>query len=169
MAASATFALKAGVWFRRGRLSMVSPDSQATACPPSGRNSTYRPVQISETSSLRGTQISDRRVAALRIIEAFDVVEHVSLGLVACVIGLARCALGLQRGEEALHRGIVPHVARAAHRTDDTVICHQLLELLTGVLAAAIGVMQQRIELTSSPDGHDQSIGDELCRRRSAH
>jgi len=30
---------------------MVSPDSQAIACPPSGRNSTYRPVQISETSS----------------------------------------------------------------------------------------------------------------------
>ena len=25
---------------------MVSPDSQAPACPPSGRNSTYRPVQI---------------------------------------------------------------------------------------------------------------------------
>src|SRR6516164_5783607 len=51
MAASATFALKAGVWFRRGRLIMVSPDSQATACPPSGRNSTYRPVQISGASS----------------------------------------------------------------------------------------------------------------------
>src|SRR6266568_3801846 len=29
MAASATFALKAGVWFRRGRLVMVSPDSLA--------------------------------------------------------------------------------------------------------------------------------------------
>src|SRR6516164_1268621 len=51
MAASATFALKAGVCFRRGRLIMVSPDSQATACPPSGRNSTYRPVQISGASS----------------------------------------------------------------------------------------------------------------------
>src|SRR5438093_6335266 len=51
MAASATFALKAGVWFRRGRLVIVSPDSRATACPLSGRNSTYRPVQISETSS----------------------------------------------------------------------------------------------------------------------
>src|SRR5438034_6977319 len=45
------FALKAGVWFRRGRLVMVSPDSLGTACPLSGRNSTYRPVQISETSS----------------------------------------------------------------------------------------------------------------------
>src|SRR5271170_2109194 len=51
MAASATLALKAGVWFRRGRLLMVSPDSRATACPPSGRNSTYRPVQISGTGS----------------------------------------------------------------------------------------------------------------------
>src|ERR1019366_7960800 len=51
MAASATFALKAGVWFRRGRLLMVSPDSRGTACPPSGRNSTYRPVQISGTGS----------------------------------------------------------------------------------------------------------------------
>src|ERR1700730_10585714 len=51
MAASATFALKAGVWFRRGRLLMVSPDSAGTACPLSGRNSTYRPVQISRTSS----------------------------------------------------------------------------------------------------------------------
>ena len=31
---------KAGVWFRRGRLVMVSPNSRRTACPPSGRNST---------------------------------------------------------------------------------------------------------------------------------
>jgi hypothetical protein len=52
MAASATFALKAGVWFRRGRLLMVSPDSRSTACPPSGRNSTYPAVQICRASSL---------------------------------------------------------------------------------------------------------------------
>jgi hypothetical protein len=32
---------------------MVSPDSLGTACPLSGRNSTYRSVQISETSSER--------------------------------------------------------------------------------------------------------------------
>src|SRR6476661_3098293 len=30
---------------------IVSPDSQAIACPLSGRNSTYRPVQISGTGS----------------------------------------------------------------------------------------------------------------------
>src|SRR4051794_21164724 len=52
MAASATLALKAGVWLRRGRRDMGSPDSRATACPPSGRNSTYRPVQISGAGSV---------------------------------------------------------------------------------------------------------------------
>src|SRR5471030_1728325 len=62
MAASATFALKAGVWFRRGRLLMVSPDSRGTACPPSGRNSTYRPVQISGTGSEFGVD-GQRHVA----------------------------------------------------------------------------------------------------------
>ncbi len=51
MAANATFALNAGVWFRRARLLIVSPESAATACPLSGRNSTYRSVQISGTSS----------------------------------------------------------------------------------------------------------------------
>jgi hypothetical protein len=37
---------------RLGKSSAVSPDSRATACPPSGRNSTYRPVQISGTGSV---------------------------------------------------------------------------------------------------------------------
>src|SRR4029077_9093776 len=58
MAASATLALKPGVWFRRGRLLIVSPDSLGTACPLSGRNSTYRLVQILEAGS--GGQHDDR-------------------------------------------------------------------------------------------------------------
>src|SRR5690349_19789364 len=41
-AARATFALKAGVWFRRGRLVIVSPFPQPSWLL-SGRNSTHRP------------------------------------------------------------------------------------------------------------------------------
>src|SRR4029077_14742978 len=52
MAANATFALKAGVWVRRVRLLIVSPDSTGTTCPQSGRNSTYPPVQISGAGSI---------------------------------------------------------------------------------------------------------------------
>jgi len=40
------------VWFRRARLLIVAPDSQAPACPLSGRNSTYRPVQICGAGSV---------------------------------------------------------------------------------------------------------------------
>src|SRR5258705_13394833 len=61
MAAIATFALKPGVWFRRVRLVIVSPDSQRTACLLSGRNSTYRPVQISGTGSV------DRALSTLEL------------------------------------------------------------------------------------------------------
>jgi len=53
IAAIATFALKADVWFRRGLLLMLSPDSRAKSCPLSGRSSTYRPVQIPEAGSER--------------------------------------------------------------------------------------------------------------------
>src|SRR3954469_6744798 len=49
-AAKATFALKAGVWFRRGRFVMVSP-VRHTSWPLSGRNSTHPAVQISKASS----------------------------------------------------------------------------------------------------------------------
>src|SRR5258705_1139698 len=58
MAARATLALKPGVWFRRGRLLIVSPDSLGTACPLSGRNSTYRLVQILEAGSDEAIEIS---------------------------------------------------------------------------------------------------------------
>lgn len=43
------------------------------------------------------------------IVEAFDVVEHVSLGLVSRAADLASHPLDLERGEEALYR-------RARHR-----------------------------------------------------
>src|ERR1700730_17333668 len=37
---------------------MVSRDSLGTACPLSGRNSTYRPVQISETTSIHRLRVA---------------------------------------------------------------------------------------------------------------
>jgi hypothetical protein len=39
------------------------------------------------------------------------------------------------------------------------MVSYQALELITGVLAAAIGVMQQRIGPAVSPDGHHQGHG----------
>src|SRR3954468_13658571 len=85
MAAKATFALKAGVWFRRGRLVMVSPVRHAY-WPLSGRNSTYPDVQISRASSTtsKGGDNGDSKV---------DIVQFNQGGLNK--IGLAYSADGV--------------------------------------------------------------------------
>jgi hypothetical protein len=46
------FALNAGVWFRRLRFVMLSPDPRRSS-PPSGRKSTYPTLQIPRATSLR--------------------------------------------------------------------------------------------------------------------
>src|ERR1039457_4862447 len=85
MAESATFALKAGVWFRRGRLFIVSPDSLGTECPLSGRSSTYLPVQILEAGSVAaGGNVDDKGRLNLHI----DVVR--ASGALAAMTGLGR-------------------------------------------------------------------------------
>src|SRR5260370_1865179 len=85
---------------------------------------------------LRGASVADCRVSTFSIVEAFDVIEHVSLGFVTHPIRLACCAGGFGRREEALHRGIVPNVARAAQRADDAVTGPQLREMPAGELTS---------------------------------
>ena len=86
-------------------------------------------------------------MAPLRVVEKFNVVEHVGAGLIAGSVDLACRAFGFQRREEAFHGGIVPDVARAAHAAGDAIIGHELLERLAGVLAALVRVVQQCIRL----------------------
>ena len=54
-----TLALKTGVWFRRVRFVMLSPDPRRSA-PPSGRKSTFPPVQIPQATSI------DKEIVKLR-------------------------------------------------------------------------------------------------------
>jgi len=75
-------------------------------------------------------------VAALRVVEALDVIEDVAARGVPGAVDLAGGALGLQRGEEALHRGIVPDIAGPAPRAGDAVIGQKPLELVARILAA---------------------------------
>jgi len=102
MAASATFALKAGVWFRRGRLVIVSPDSRATACPLSGRNSTYRPVQISETSS-------DKTFGNARLARnMFEAAMSNQASRIVSLTNISDAALATIEPEDILVEGVSP-------------------------------------------------------------
>ena len=48
---------------------------------------------------VHGAEIAQGRVPACRVVEAFDVIEHLGLRLISRAIGFARDPLGLQRGE----------------------------------------------------------------------
>src|SRR5438552_5394111 len=54
IAARATFALKAGLWFRRARL-LIRDSPVPALMPISGRNSTYHPVQFCRATSVNHT------------------------------------------------------------------------------------------------------------------
>ncbi len=104
-----------------------------------------------------------------RIVEALDVIKHIGLGLGSCTVHLRGRAFGLQRGEEALHHRIVPDIACPTHAAGDPVVGQEPLEGLTGILAPAIGVMQDRVRRAPPPDRHHERIGDELGRHRRTH
>lgn len=73
---------------------------------------------------VHGAEITQGRVPA-HVVEALDVIEHVSLRLIARAICLP--PFGLHRGEEALHRGVVPDVAGGLGGPDLGVVCQPLL------------------------------------------
>ena len=103
------------------------------------------------------------------IVKPLNVIEHIGFRLVSGVIQRPRGTFGLQRGEEALHRGVVPAVAGAAHATSQALVRQEPLERLTGVLAASIRVMQHGVGRASPPDRHHQRVRDQLRRHRRTH
>ena len=78
-----------------------------------------------------GAELTQGRVASGRVVEAFDIIEHVSLHLRSRAVDRLPDPLGLERGEEASHRGVVPDISGPAHRTGDAAVGHEPLELLT--------------------------------------
>lgn len=111
-----------------------------------------RPLEV------RGTDVAEGGMPPQWIVKAFDVIEHVGAGRIPSRVVFPVRSLRLERGEVALHHGVVPDVAGTAHAARDAELAQQPLEGFTGVLAAAIGVMQQRLDGTAPPDGHDQRV-----------
>jgi hypothetical protein len=80
---------------------------------------------------------------ALSIIETHNVKKDVGDRLLAGRIVLVVNALALQRTKEALHRCVVIAVASATHTNLHAQSDQQLLISICGILAAAIGMMEQ--------------------------
>jgi hypothetical protein len=98
IAANATFALKAGEWFRRGLLLIAAPDSRASACPLSGRNSTYRTVRnCGATSGAGFAQSPQALVLEDRVRVYFSTRERDTVGKYLSHVAFVDFDKGMQR------------------------------------------------------------------------
>src|SRR4030067_2588076 len=82
-------------------------------------------------------------MATCAVIEAFDVNEDVGLSVNPGIVILKVDLLTFQGAEETLHRGVVITVPGATHADLHPVSRQQIPVRLTGILTAAIRMMQQ--------------------------
>src|SRR4051812_27711912 len=82
-------------------------------------------------------------------------------------------ALRLERGEEALHGRIIETVAAPAHRLLDAMPLQHRPIRPSGVLHAAVAMMNEPPWGSAALEGHDQGVdtqaGLEVIRHRPAH
>jgi len=71
----------------------------------------------------------------------------------------------LQRAEQRLRAGVVPAVSFAAHRGRDRILFEHFVEVVAGVLAAAIAMEDQLVVLigTALEPGHLQCVDDQAA------
>ena len=104
-----------------------------------------------------------------RVVEQLDVIKHICTCLLSGSIDLPSCAFRLERTEKALHSRVIPDLASPAHAACDALFLEQLLEVLAGVLATLVRVVQRRHRFTPTPHSHHQGVGHQLRGHAVVH
>ena len=87
---------------------------------------------------IQWTEITQRRVQSLTIIEYLNVIKQAATSLILAFVSDTVDALDLQRGKPTLNRRIVVTISFTTHAGDHSVNGERILEISTGILAAAI-------------------------------
>src|SRR5215210_2781914 len=100
--------------------------------------------------------VAERRVATMRVVEAFNEVEDRVVRLVVIPERQSVDQLALESGEKTLAHGVVVAVADRTHRRADAGLATPPAELDRRVLTALVRVMDH-VRWRSLSDGHFQS------------
>src|SRR5882724_3770398 len=100
--------------------------------------------------------VADGGVDTPPIVIAFDIGEQVAPRGIAIGVFAVVDQLGFQSAKETFHWRIVPAVCLAAHRLGDGGRLQNVAILAGGVLAAAIGMMDEARPWTPPLDCHDE-------------
>src|SRR4051795_596088 len=124
-------------------------------------------------ASLGRGSVAQGRVQALPIVKHLDVLEHRGPRLRAGAEPGLMNALRLERGEEALHGRIVQAIAASAHRGLDAMSLQHRPIRPSGVLHAAVAMMNEPPRRLAALESHDQGVDAEsrleMLRHRPAH
>ena len=82
-------------------------------------------------------------MAPLSIVEHLDVVEEIGPRLIPSSVADPVLALSFEEPKEALDEGIVIAVRRTAHAAVDAVLGELSAEVVAGILAAAVRVVDE--------------------------
>ena len=118
-------------------------------------------------------EVADCGVDPRTIVIAFDISEQVAPRAIAIWVFAVVDELGFEGAKEALHWRIVPAVRLAAHRLGDGGSLQDIAVVAGGVLAAAIGMMDQAGSRALSLDCHgergDGQFGTHVLAHRPTH
>jgi len=93
-------------------------------------------------------------VATLRVVEHFDIVEHILPGFFPAVVDLAPDPLALEQLEKALRDSVVVAASATAHACPQVVSLQEILPVVAAELAALIRMHSHRflwLSLTCYP------------------
>lgn len=113
--------------------------------------------------------MTEGRVPAGAIVEAFQVEEDVGHRFLASAVKGMVDQLRLQRTKEALHRRVVVAVATTAHAGRDGMGGQQRLERSAGVLTAAVAMLNQGADRLALVQGRAQGGADQHVRHARRH
>ena len=113
-----------------------------------------------------GTDIPERRVLPSAVGAHLDVSDHIVARLLTRGVIMVRRPRTCSTANESLGHRIVEPLARTTQTTADSMVCQQVLIRVTGLLTAAIRIMQQTCcGMTTSPR-HPQRVRSCASRLR---
>jgi hypothetical protein len=107
---------------------------------------------------LGGGAIPECRVTADSIIEHFEPLKDLLLRFCPCCLSSLKHELRFERMEEAFHDRIVPAIRAATHAHRDAMAGQELTVPESGILRAAIRVVQQSRRGLSPSERHGQRL-----------
>jgi hypothetical protein len=108
-------------------------------------------------------------VEPLTIVVTFDVGKQVTPGSIPDFVASLVHEFGFDRVKAAFHRGIVPTISFAAHGLDHAGCVENFVVTGGGVLAAAIGVVDEARRRLLLLDGHGQGRDGQFSPQVIAH